>query len=198
MIKQSKSRFLILLLSAILLCAQSANALPVGDKTLYESLGVPFSLGKGFAQVDCEVYQYTTGSYAGKYVYAYQISNLNAGIGISFFSVEILEGATAESASYDQIVGTVDPIYWTIISSPPQIQSVEALFANTLDNGETSARLWFASNYAPSLGSGALFGRASLGMEEVVTPIPEPSTLILLGSLVGLANFKRKKMLCLK
>ena len=59
---------------------RDASALPDGNKWLYDSLyDVTFNIGSGTAEVDCDVYKYTSGTYEEKYVYAYQISNVDSG-----------------------------------------------------------------------------------------------------------------------
>jgi len=173
-----KNSFLGLLVVATLF-AQDVGALPVGDNSLYRSRpDVTFSIGSGSAKVDCEVYKYTSGIY----VYAYQISNIDSDIGLSFFSVGILDGANAFEADYE-LLGGVTPASWDTVSSP--VQSVDALFTSAIDNGYSSTVLWFVSDYTPTLGNGALFGTASgiphYATENLLTPVPEPATIVLLG-----------------
>ena len=151
--------FLALLIVATLL-AQNASAIPVGDNLLDDSLyDVTYSIGSGSAEVDCEVYKYTSGVYTDKYLYTYQISNIDSGIGLSLFSVGILDGASAYSPNYDHIIGAVDPTNWAVVGSP--VQSVNGLFIDTIGNGQSSALLWFASDYASTLGKGVLFCMSS-------------------------------------
>jgi len=132
--------FLVSLLMAILF-AQNASAIPVGG-VLYDSYTATFDTGSGYAIVDSDVYEYAS----GEYVYTCQIFNQNSTIGFSFFSVGILDGATAWSPSInsDPIQGWVDPVFWTVVGSP--VQSVDYLFANTIDTGQRSALLWFVSD----------------------------------------------------
>ena len=180
-----RTRFFSLLIVAIVF-AQNAGAIPVGG-VLHDSYSGTFDTGFGLAVVDCEVYAYTS----GEFVYTYQISN-DSTIGFSFFSVGIPEGADAWSPGVysDPISGDVAPVFWTVAGSP--VQSVDYLFADTIDNTETSALLWFFSSHTSHLGSGTLFGRNVSTTEDLLTPIPEPATFVLLGT-AGLWILTRKR-----
>ncbi len=171
--------------------AQNAGAIPVGG-VLHDSYSGTFDTGFGLAVVDCEVYAYTS----GEYVYTYQISN-NSTIGFSFFSAGIPEGGDAWSPSVDSdpISGYVDPVFWTVAGSP--VQSVDYLFADTIDNTETSALLWFVSSHTSHLGVGTLFGGNVSTTGDLLTPIPEPATFLLLGT-AGLWILTRKRRSALK
>lgn len=177
---------------------RDASALPDGNKWLYDSLyDVTFNIGSGTAEVDCDVYKYTSGTYEEKYVYAYQISNVDSGIGLSFFSVGIFDGANAFDADYELLMGVANPDIWEVVDSPAQ--SVDGLFSSPIYSDgplATSTVLWFVSDYAPTSGKGTLFGTAS-GMPEhatgdLLTPIPEPVTIVLLG-ICGLLTIIRKR-----
>lgn len=175
---------LFLLVSALFF-ADSAVAMPEGDKSLHDSLAdVAFIMGAGSAELDCEVYNYTSGLYVGKYLYSYQISNVDSGIGLKFFSVGIIDGAIAYDCDFDSVVGCVDPVLWAVSNST--LQSVDATFTDAIINGESSAILWYISDYGPAPGEGALYGTASgipyYATAEVLSPMPEPATLLLLGS----------------
>jgi hypothetical protein len=193
----TKTWFLGLLIITTLFI-RDASALPDGNKRLHNSLyDVIFSIGSGSAEVDCDVYKYRTGDYADKYVYAYQISNVDSGVGLSFFSVGILDGANAFDADYELLMGVVNPDIWEVVGSPAQ--SVDALFSSPIYSDDpitTSTVLWFVSDYAPTSGKGTLFGTTS-GMpehatEDLLTPIPEPATIALLG-ICGLLTIIRKR-----
>jgi hypothetical protein len=185
------------LLAVATLFAQDAGALPVGDKFSYDSLlDVIFSIGSGSAQVDCEVYKYTSGTYADKYVYAYQISNIDSEAGLSYFSVGIFDGANAFDPGYEPLIDVAIPELWTAVGSP--VQSVDGLFTNTIRSEgpiTTSTVLWFVSDYAPTSGKGALSATASgipqPSTGDLLTPIPEPSTIVLLGT-CGLLTVARR------
>lgn len=179
--------------------AQSATALPVGDHELYRSLyGAPFSIGSGTAKVDSEVYRYTSDAYAGKYVYAYQIFNEDSGVGLSYFSVGILDGATAYDPGFDieVITGVVNPAAWAVVEPP--LQSVDALFTKAIHNSFSSAVLWFVSDDPSTEGKAALCGTSpgtphEYGTGDVLAPVPEPATLFLLGGLSGLMILTQRK-----
>ena len=180
--------------------AQNAGAIPVGG-VIDANHSETFSIGPGLgsALIDCEVYKYTPGEFEYEYVYTYRISNIDSGIGLSFFSVGILDGASAEPPLYDHITGAVDPTNWSVVGSP--VQSVDALFVNTINNGQSSALLWFASDYASTMGNGVLFGTSSgapcYATGDLLTPMPEPATFVLLGT-AGLWILTRKRRSALK
>ncbi len=187
-----------LALIAAVLFAQNANAVPSGTKVLQESASTTFdTVLHGFAVVDYEVYKYTSGSYAGEYLYTYQIFNDSASaIRFNFFSVGILDGANAKDPGYDSI-GVVDPTVWGITGSPAQ--SADALFFGTIKSGEDSALLWFISETTYTLGKGTLFGTYSedpvYATGDLSTPVPdlpEPATVVLLG-LGGLVTLVQRK-----
>ena len=96
-------------------------------------------------------------------------------------------------------MGVANPDIWEVVDSPAQ--SVDGLFSSPIYSDgplATSTVLWFVSDYAPTSGKGTLFGTAS-GMPEhatgdLLTPIPEPATFVLLG-IGGLVALIRKKTL---
>lgn len=139
------------LLIAVTLFVREASALPVGDRWLYDSLSdVVFNIGSGSAEVDCEVYKYTSGVYEGKYVYTCRISNIDSEIGLSFFSVGILDGANAFDADFEPLLGVANPDLWAVVGSPAQ--SVDGLFSSPIYSDgpiTTSTVLWFVSDDPP-------------------------------------------------
>jgi len=168
------------LLVAILF-TQDARAIPVGG-VLDANHTETFAIGTGSATVDCKVYSYTS----GEYVYTYQISNIDSDIGLSFFSVGILDGADTFDADFEPLLGVVNPDLWAVVGSPAQ--SVDGLFSSPIYSDgpiTTSTVLWFVSDDPPILGNGTLFGTASgtahYASGDILTPIPEPATFVLFG-----------------
>jgi len=198
-VKFKKGVGVLIMLIVVTQFTQKATALPVGDKFLYDSLDdVTFAIGSGVAELDCEVYKYTSGGYADKYVYTYKISNISSGIGLSFFSVGIKDGANAFDPDYDSLPGAVNPTVWDVVyTSPPasKVESVEGLFTYTIDDGFSSVLLWFVSDYSSGSGNSALFGTLSgvahYATGDLLAPVPEPATFVLLG-IGGLMALARK------
>jgi hypothetical protein len=182
-------KFLVLLLvAALLVQSAGATSIPPGG-TLYDDHTETFTFTGGTVDIICEVYSYTSGSY----VYTYQIVN-SSSVGISFFSVELLLDSAASGANWDETVGDVEPAYWDIVDS---YESVNASFASAMTNGQSSSLLWFQSDYAPTLGDGALFGFdsgvPSFASGKIFTPIPEPATIALLGIGAFVTLIRKKK-----
>ncbi len=181
--KSKKAVGCLIMLLLVTQFLQNANAIPVGGLLYGDPCTTTFDIGSGSATVDCEVYKYTS----GEFIYTYQIFNQDSDIGLSFFSVAIPEGANAWSPGLDSdpISGYIDPVpgSWTVAGSPPQ--SVNCLFADTIDNTQSSALLWFVSGHEPGLSKGTLFGISSgipyYATGDLPAPIPEPATLVLLG-----------------
>ena len=146
------------------------------------------------ATVACQVYHdYQSGPYVDKFVYTYQITNTSTA-GISFFSVDILGADEPESAGFEPIPDCINPSYWDITTSPP---SVEGIFGDRIDDGESSSLLYFVSNNQPGIGEGMLVGMDISGYVnatgDLTVPVPEPAALILLGSGWLMAITRRKR-----
>ena len=194
----TKFRVLCLLFAAVLF-AHNAEATPVPvGWTSHDSDTVAFTIGSGSATVSSDVYYgYSSGQYQDKYVYAYQITNLNSGLDLSSFSVSIVisDGASAYDADFEELTGAVNPALWATVGNP--VQSVDALFIDTIENGESSARLWFVSDYASGYSTSALHcmsgGTSYYATGDVLSPVPEPATVFLLG-IGALVAFRRKRL----
>ena len=193
-------RLLFLSFLVLVISAQSVSAIPDGEKTLewsYEKEFLNFFDSTLIAQVDCDVWKYDDlGDDLGPYLYTYQITNISiSDTHLSFFMMEILDAAEAQSPDYDLDEQTwVAPDVWAVNASG---QSVDALFnTNALDIGEVSALLWYLSDYGPSWGTGTLVGTPVgqvFATTDLPTPIPEPATLLLLGAGGLLAVFRKRR-----
>ena len=192
-----KFRWLSLLFIAALFANNAmATPVPIGW-TSHDSDTAVFTVDGGSTTVTSDVYGYTSGPYEDKYVYVYQISNVDCDLGLSYFSVSIAvsDGASAYDADYEEVTGTINPALWAVVGNP--VQSVDALFTDTIDTGESSARLWFVSDYAPGYSTSAVHcmsgGASYYATADVLSPIPEPATVALLG-LGALVVFRRKRL----
>jgi hypothetical protein len=179
-----KKLAILILVFTVLLLVQvtkgESPAPPGGTPTTHMAT---FNIGSGTATVNSGVYQCNDGEYNGKYVYTYQISNINTGVGLSFFSVGVTIGATV--IGHDCAPGNIGPEDWSAVGDNlPLVQSVNASFDTPIKNGQGSALLWFVSDYGPTMGEGFLFGFLSRVPEydsaEVLAPVPEPATISLL------------------
>jgi hypothetical protein len=192
----TKTWFFGLLVIAVLF-VQDAGALSIGNDPLHDSLlDAICSIGRTPAEFDCKVYKYTSGTYADKYVYTYQISNINSDAGLSFSSAGMRDGANTFDAGYDSLIDVVTPEAWPVAVSPPG--SAYALFTcPILSNGPTatSTALWSIRDRAPNPGNGRLSGttpavpRPATG--NVFAPATEPATVVLLGT-CGLVTAARQ------
>ena len=185
---------LLVLLVLLTLFVSNASAIPVGGTPLGDPRTEIFDIG---ASVVCNVYQYSFNQLV-RFVYTYQITNNDDMADISFFSVTMGNPSVSvwsPAVDSDPFGDCIDPAYWGIVNSP--LQSVNAVFANSLGNGKTSSTLWFASDTGPGTASGTLFGTAPDGTHvssigNLLAPVPEPATFALIG-LGALMGLKRKR-----
>ncbi len=148
--------------------------------------------GTGSATVTSKVYQANEQSnYRGSYIYTYLISD--AKVNLSFFSVEILPNAVIGWYGWD--TDGKAPLTWEPVNMP--VESFEAFFKDPVKPGETSATLWFISPQGPtqedSTLAGITGGSYNFLIGEILTPIPEPTTCLLLVAGGLLSRFSRKR-----
>jgi hypothetical protein len=133
-------------------------------------------------------------SFINLYVYAYQVFNDSAAVGIDYFSVGFSPDAPAIQALYDLSRDTAVPGGCIPDTSNVLMQSVIHIFQrDCIDSGEHSRTLLFTSNYGPQTGWGIVSGGITGGaIVNVPTPVPEPATL---GLFIGgaLLAFKRSR-----
>jgi len=184
--KTLKIQILIGLLAAISI-AGSATAGPIPPDPKMPVANLPGSFFGTLGFVDSYVYQYSSGTYAGQYLYTYKLTSTK--IGISFFSVGVDDTLNLTLNVTDYEAGGVSPSAWGPVGTP--LQSVDAgFFLTPIYSGQASALLWFVSDYAPVLGTGSAFG-TSAGVPTFQSAplytIPEPATIIMLttGALWG-------------
>jgi hypothetical protein len=138
----------------------------------------------GQAEVTSTVYEL-----GNLYLYTYVIDNPEESTqNVSWFSVETDEDADVQSVGYD--IGANAPAIWhEIVSSMNStILSVDALFINAIEAGEESTVLFFISSKAPTTTTGYVGGKSVIVEGDVLSPVPEPATMLILaaGALVTL------------
>ena len=133
-------------------------------------------------------------SFINLYIYAYQVFNDSASVGIDYFSVGFSPDTPAIQALYDLSRSTAEPGGSIPDTSSVLMQSVIHIFQrDCIDSGEHSRTLLFTSNYGPQMGWGIVSGGVTGGaIVHVPTPVPEPATL---GLFIGgaLLAFRRSR-----
>ena len=192
-----KKLICLLLLMAFSADVSFAATVPVGWTSSQNDFA-DYSILGNTVRITSDVYGYAT----GEYVYAYQITNTSS-VPLSFFSVAVYPGVDVSDEAYDLSGSVVEPAGWGAVVSSTQVESVNAMFFDTIDNdGKSSAILWFKSNYGPASGNAALIGALS-GVPyyasvpdsgQVLVPIPEPATIVLfsLAGFIGVTRNQRK------
>lgn len=188
--------------------ASAANALPAGGLPGWSGdvdFGYDGPDGRTLAgQVDYAVYDVVdypgSAPSGGQYIYAYQIFNSSSSdVGVKSLSVCILEGADVGNINWDDYEAPdgIAPFLEYFSPDPQAAQSADFLFwpylNGLVESGGHSVNLLFSSDGGPIVGFGLIEGGGVGGMiEGLPTPVPEPTTLVLLG-IGGLITLTRKK-----
>jgi hypothetical protein len=143
--------------------------------------------GFGDAEVTSAVYE------AGPlYLYTYIIDNPDdSSQVVSWFSVDVADGAEITSIGYD--LGMNNPALWheVVSSMDDAILSIDALFIDAIEAGETSTLLYYLSPLAPSKVTARVGGTGGVVEGEVIAPVPEPATLLIVS--MGALMLRRRK-----
>lgn len=184
----------------LLIGAGAANATPISDDLSAFSAGFVTDTSGGLHyRVDYAVYDLTA-PYSGfdpswgtaKWLYAYQVSNLQDSTeAMNVFSVALPQGAVADNIAYDWTKG----LTLGIPSSSQQFVGDLAKwqFGNhPIAPTKNSVVLIFTSDLGPGDGSGTIVSDGgNVTISNIVSPVPEPATLALLG-IGGAAMLRRR------
>lgn len=213
--------FLVLLLVATLF-ARNANAIPVGGALyVSHSATFDTGSGYVIVDCKVYEYT-SNGADLYVYTYQISNQDSDIGLRFFSVGISEGTMAWSPGIDSDPISGYIDPVLWTIPDSPVQsaghlfVDTIDsgqqssllsvvgdhtphlgkgtafAIFADTIGGGEHSALLWFVSNCKPYLDSGTVFAGNVSTTENLLTPVPEPATIALLG-IGGLVMLTRKK-----
>lgn len=156
-------------------------------------------------QVDYAVYDSFDGNplSGGSYVYAYQIFNsIDSDVSIDSFSIAILDEAVVTDIGWVTADGggEVEPSFAYFSPDEQSPQSAIYLFmpqlAGVVGAGQNSTILLFSSDSLPQPGFGIVEG-GSIGesVQGLPTPVPEPTTIFLIGAAAALMALTRKRPL---
>ena len=183
MILQSRNLLLVLLVMAVSTLAQGAFSIVdvVGDKI------DEMTYGYGEANVTSAVYEADS-----LYLYTYIVDNpVDSTQIVSWFSVDVIDGTEITSIGYD--LGTDNPAIWhEVVSIDDTILSIDGLFTEAIESGETSTLLYYFSPLSPDTATGRIGGTGGVVEGQVFAPVPEPATLLIL-SMGALISLSRKK-----
>ena len=191
----------------LLIGASAASAIPIGLDTDplamagQQGLTHVSTSGSFICDLTYAVYDLQAITYNGfdpswgqdKYLYAYQVFNLgNSTVNMSVFSVLVPQGVIADNIAYDGSKGQT----LGIPSSNQQFAGGSAVWRfdnHAIVPGKNSVVLLFTSNFGPGTSTASFEGDQITGevKASVVSPVPEPVTLALLG--IGAITMFRKR-----
>lgn len=130
------------------------------------------------------------------YLYTYDLTNpLESGLNASWFSVALSSGVDIISIGYDTSATEVVPTLWHEVGDP--MSNLDAQFLDPINPGESSTTLFYLSSRGPAMTTASMGGVGSNGSflvtNTMISPVPEPATLMLLAA-GTLFSLRRKKV----
>jgi hypothetical protein len=127
------------------------------------------------------------------YSYFYQVTNIGGGLNQPLTRFTVDNPYSFSLIGSGVITDSKDPVFLTDdVSSYGAFLDSPLLGGNNLQVGQATNRFYFQFNEKPALVQGNLID-GGIGSGSVPGPVPEPSSMMLLGmGVLGLLGFKRK------
>ena len=188
--KMKKSFFTVVCMLFVVAPVMAGFSLPI----VAEKDGTLVSLVDSADYITVKSTVYESGS---DYIYGYEITG--GTVDVSTLSIAILPGATVDNGGIFTFGGPgVVATGWGPVGSPV-VEMVASFHDPQVEAGQTSMMVWFTSSLAPTEGNAGTMGVIdssqipTLGVSQILTPIPEPATVMLLGIGVGLTTFVKRR-----